>query len=80
MLTSRRYGGSVLTSAPPSSMRPELGSSNPPIMRSVVVFPQPDGPSMAKKLPRSISNEMPSTATTSSNRFVRSTRRMSAFT
>src|SRR5881398_3684417 len=39
-------------------------------MRSVVVFPQPEGPSRAKKLPRSISSEMSSTATTSSKRFV----------
>ena len=31
---------------------PSLGSSKPPIMRSVVVFPQPEGPSSAKKLPR----------------------------
>ena len=30
---------------------PAVGSSKPPIMRSVVVLPQPDGPSSAKKLP-----------------------------
>src|SRR3954471_15582177 len=51
-------------------MVPPVGSSKPPIIRSVVVFPQPDGPSMAKKLPRSISSERSSTATTSSKRFV----------
>ena len=33
---------------------PSLGSSKPPIMRSVVVLPQPDGPSSAKNLPLSI--------------------------
>ena len=42
--------------------RPDVGSSKPPIIRSVVVFPQPDGPSSAKKEPRGISSEMPSTA------------------
>src|SRR3954471_9782837 len=51
-------------------MTPPEGSSKPPIIRSVVVFPQPDGPSMAKKLPRSISSDRSSTATTSSKRFV----------
>ena len=30
---------------------PSVGSSKPPIMRSVVVFPQPDGPSKAKNFP-----------------------------
>ena len=29
-------------------MRPSVGSSNPPIIRSVVVLPHPDGPSKAK--------------------------------
>src|SRR3954451_14482786 len=51
-------------------MVPSVGSSNPPIIRSVVVFPHPDGPSIAKKLPRSISSDSSSTATTSSKRFV----------
>jgi hypothetical protein len=64
------YGGSGATSTPPSSIRPSVGSSKPPIMRSVVVLPQPDGPSSARKWPRSTSSEMSSTATTSSNRFV----------
>src|SRR4051794_6329899 len=47
-------------------------------MRSVVVLPQPDGPSSAKKLPRSISSERLSTATTSSKRFVTPSRVTSA--
>src|SRR5690348_12228856 len=59
-------------------MRPEVGASKPPIMRRVVVFPQPDGPRSAKKLPRAISSERLSTATTSSKRFVTSTSRTSA--
>ena len=32
-------------------MRPEVGSSSPAIMRSVVVLPQPDGPSRQKNSP-----------------------------
>ena len=51
-------------------IRPAVGSSKPPIMRSVVVLPQPDGPSRAKKLPCSISSEMSSTAGASSKIFV----------
>ena len=41
---------------------PRVGCSKPPIMRSVVVLPQPDGPSMAKNAPRGISSERSSTA------------------
>src|SRR5690242_1237456 len=59
-------------------MRTAVGSSKPPIMRTVVVLPQPDGLRRAKKLPRAISSERLSTATTSSKRFVTSTRRTSA--
>src|SRR5919204_3356347 len=58
-------------------MRPDVGSSKPPIMRNVVVLPQPEGPRSAKKLPRSISSETSSTAMTSSNRFVTWSRRTS---
>src|SRR6188508_1444251 len=58
-------------------MAPSVGCSKPPIIRSVVVLPQPDGPSSAKKLPRSISSERSSTATTSSNRLVNSASRTS---
>jgi hypothetical protein len=43
--------------------RARVGSSKPPIIRSVVVLPQPDGPSSAKNEPCGISSEMPSTAT-----------------
>ena len=57
---------------------PSVGSSKPPIMRSVVVLPQPDGPSSAKKRPCSISSDRLSTATTSPKRFVRFVSRMSA--
>ena len=33
------------------------GSSNPPIIRSVVVLPQPDGPSSEKNSPRGLDQE-----------------------
>ena len=53
-----------MTSPPRSRMRPLVGSSKPAIMRSVVVLPQPDGPSIEKNSPSWISNETASTATT----------------
>ena len=36
---------------------------NPAIMRNSVVLPQPDGPSMEKKLPRATLKDSESTAT-----------------
>ena len=54
---------------PPAS----VGRSNPPIIRSVVVLPQPDGPSSEKNSPGAISRSMPSTATSSPKRFSSST-------
>ncbi len=38
-------------SSSPSRMLPEVGSSRPAIMRSVVVLPQPEAPSRAKNVP-----------------------------
>ena len=38
---------------------------NPPIRLSVVVLPQPDGPSRQKNSPDSIRSEIPSSATAS---------------
>ena len=40
-----------------------VGCSNPAIMRSVVVLPQPEGPSMEKNSPRAISKLASFTAT-----------------
>ena len=51
MLTSRSNGGSLVTSWPSSRTRPLVGSSKPAIMRSVVVLPDPDGPSIEKNSP-----------------------------
>ena len=65
MFTARLSGGSFVTSRPRSSTRPVVGYSNPPTMRSVVVFPQPDGPRSEKNSPATMSSETPSTATTS---------------
>ena len=49
---------------------PSVGSSNPAIIRRVVVFPDPDGPSMLKNSPSAISRSMPATAATSPKRLV----------
>ena len=40
-----------MTSAPWSRTRPAVGSSKPAIIRSVVVLPEPDGPSIEKNSP-----------------------------
>src|SRR3954454_20257554 len=52
-------------SAPPSVTRPVSGRSNPAMMRSVVVFPDPDGPSSVKNSPSPTARSTSSTATTS---------------
>ena len=46
------------------TMRPASGRSRPARQRSVVVLPQPDGPSSVISLPVSTSRLMPSTALT----------------
>ena len=43
-------------------MAPASGAMKPAIMRSSVVLPQPDGPSIEKKLPRATLKESASTA------------------
>src|ERR1700730_11619105 len=43
--------------APFKRICPVVGSSNPATIRSVVVFPQPDGPSSEKNSPRPMSSE-----------------------
>src|SRR4051794_2473525 len=49
-------------SLPASVIVPELGSSRPATIRSVVVLPQPDGPSRAKNEPRGTSRSRSRTA------------------
>src|SRR6476646_3091591 len=54
----RRSGGSVWdgedTNLSPTRISPSLGSTKPAISRSVVVLPQPDGPSRHTRCPCSI--------------------------
>ena len=51
MLTGRWYGLVQVTSVPPMLIDPDVGCSRPATIRSVVVLPQPDGPSRAKNEP-----------------------------
>src|SRR5581483_11759931 len=64
MLTSRLFGGMPVTSEPCSQMVPVVGSSNPAIIRMVVVLPQPDGPSREKNSPSAMVRSSPATAVT----------------
>ena len=48
-----------MTSSPWSRIRPSVGSSKPAIIRSVVVLPEPDGPSIEKNSPSRTSRSMP---------------------
>src|SRR5215475_9265972 len=68
MLTSRLFGGTFVTSWPCSRITPWVGSSNPAIMRMVVVLPQPDGPSREKNSPSRMSRSIPATAVITSPR------------
>src|SRR5206468_13105437 len=70
VLMSRLNAGTSVMSRPASFTTPSDGSSNPPMMRSVVVLPQPDGPSMLKNSPRRLSRWRCSTATTAPTTFV----------
>ena len=74
MFTSRSYGARRETSSPPSSTLPEVGASNPAIIRRQVVFPDPEGPSIEKNSPSRTSRSTPSTATTSPNRLTTDSR------
>ena len=50
MLTALSYGATPPTSSPANSIVPASGSSKPAIIRSVVVFPDPDGPEHREEL------------------------------
>src|SRR4029079_16561164 len=50
---SRAEARFIVTSSPSSRMAPAVGSSSPAIMRSVVVLPQPEGPSRQRNWPSS---------------------------
>ena len=77
MLTSRSNGGRRPTSSPPSSTRPSSGTSKPAMSRSVVVLPEPDGPSSVKNSPCATSRSTWSTAVKSPKRLTSPARRMS---
>ena len=62
MLTGRRLGGTPFIGWPPMWIWPPSGARKPAIMRSSVVLPQPDGPRMEKKLPRSTEKDKSLTA------------------
>ena len=58
----RFHGGSSVTSLPPSLTWPAVGSMNPATMRSVVVLPQPDGPSSTTNSPSATDRDTSFTA------------------
>src|SRR5260221_6154725 len=51
MLRGRPSGGPPARSRPRKLIPPRVGCSNPPISRSSVVFPQPEGPSSVTNSP-----------------------------
>src|SRR3954447_20300317 len=57
-------------SEPAIVMLPLVGSSRPATIRSVVVLPQPEGPSSAKNRPCSTTRSRSSTAVNTPNRLV----------
>ena len=61
----RLLGGRVTMSSPSRTTRPEVVSSKPATMRSVVVLPQPEGPRRVMNSPGAMSRLMRSTAVTS---------------
>src|SRR5436305_8002550 len=54
-------------SCPQAVMVPRVGRSRPTIIRAMVVFPEPDSPTMASDRPGGRTNEMSSTATRAPN-------------
>src|SRR5262245_34921279 len=58
--------GTLTTTRSPMVMRPSSGFSRPAIQRSVVVLPQPEGPSSVTISPAGTSKSMPATAVTTS--------------
>ena len=56
-------GSLVSTFSPSIRMRPEVGSMSRLIIRSVVVLPQPDGPTRTESSPSPISRLSSPTAT-----------------
>ena len=68
---SRLNGGRAAMGMPAIRISPDVGGSNPAIMRSVVVLPEPDAPSSVRNSPAAMSSDRSSTAAKSPNRLVR---------
>src|SRR5882672_98579 len=66
MAMSRSLGGTSFTTSPPIRISPSVMSSRPAIMRSVVVLPQPEGPTSTTNSLSAMSRSMPRTAGVSS--------------
>ena len=79
MQVGRRLAGTWLTRSSRRKMSPAVGFSRPPSMRSSVVLPLPEGPTMVKNSPSRMSRVTSFTATSRPNALVRLTmRRMGA--
>ena len=62
MFVGLRFAGTPSMSRPSSSSRPAEISSKPAMVRSRVVFPQPDGPRSEKNSPGRIDRSIPVSA------------------
>src|SRR5690242_21566537 len=60
---SRSLGGTSLTTRPPIASWPADSDSSPAMMRSVVLLPEPDGPTSTTNSPSSTTRSTPCTAT-----------------
>src|SRR6266571_8251929 len=69
MAICRALGGRSFTTCPPISTSPSVGRSSPAIIRSSVVFPDPEGPSSTRYSPSLVRRSMPSTAGSSTKTF-----------
>src|SRR5438105_14856788 len=65
---SRCLGGRSFTTRSPMRMSPEEISSSPAVMRSAVVFPEPDGPTRTRNSPSATSRLSRSTASVPSGK------------
>src|SRR3984885_10992677 len=62
MARLRSFGHMLFIGLPPMRTTPAVGTSKPAIIRSVVVLPHPDGPTMTRNSPSSTSRFRSSTA------------------
>jgi hypothetical protein len=69
MLRRSSIGSTILVSRPLTTTVPALGSMTRLIIFNVVVFPQPDGPTMTQASPDLTFNDTSSTAVTLPNFF-----------